>query len=298
MSIIKGFKMLKSAAVDFGRDDAMTLAAALAFYGALSMAPLLLILLAVTSLLGPNVQQSVIQQIQNTVGERAGSVIGEIVQQGSQQRSAGWIGAVLGFVALLFSATGTFGQMQHSLNKIWDVQPKSTTVWLWLRKRALSLLMILGIGLILLASLGLSTAMNLIFAGTGGYLWQIVNAVGMLVVFTVLFALIYKVLPDVEISWKDVWVGAFITGILFEVGRFLIGLYLSRSSVASPYGAAGSLVLLLLWVYYASLIFFLGAELTQTWAAFHGRRFQPEAYAEETPEAQEKKERQMQEVGR
>jgi membrane protein len=298
MSIIKGFKMLKSAAVDFGRDDAMTLAAALAFYGALSMAPLLLILLAVTSLLGPNVQQSVIQQIQNMVGERAGSVIGEIVQQGSQQRSAGWIGAVLGFVALLFSATGAFGQMQHSLNKIWDVQPKATTAWLWLRKRLLSLLLVLGIGLILLASLGLSAAMNLIFAGAGGYLWQIANAVGMLVIFTVLFALIYKVLPDVEISWKDVWVGAFITGILFEVGRFLIGLYLGRSSVASPYGAAGSLVLLLLWVYYASLIFFLGAELTQTWAAFHGRRFQPEAYAEETPEAREKKERQMQEVGR
>ena len=158
--------------------------------------------------------------------------------------------------------------------------------------------MILGIGLILLLSLGLSAVLNLFFAGTGSYLWQIVNAVGMLAVFTVLFALIYKVLPDVEISWKDVWVGAFITGILFEVGRFLIGLYLGRSSVASPYGAAGSLVLILLWVYYASLIFFLRLELTQTWAAFHDRRFQPEGYAEETPEAQAKKERQMQEVGR
>ncbi|MCL5280300.1 MAG: YihY/virulence factor BrkB family protein [Planctomycetes bacterium] len=105
----------------------------------------------------------------------------------------------------------------------------------------------------LLVSLGLSTALNLMFAGTGSDVWQIVNAVGMLIVYTLLFALIYKILPDVKISWKDVWAGAIITGILFEVGRFLIGMYLGRSSVASPYGAAGSLVLILLWIYYASI---------------------------------------------
>ncbi len=148
------------------------------------------------------------------------------------------------------------------------------------------------------ASFSRDDAMSLMFAGTGSHAWQIVNAVGMLVIYTLLFALIYKVLPDVEISWKDVWVGALITGVLFEVGRFLIGLYLGRSSVASPYGAAGSLVLILLWIYYASIVFFFGAELTQTWATFHGRRLQPEEYAEETPEGQEKRRRQMQEVGR
>ncbi len=297
MSIKRGYQMLKTAVADFSGDDAMSLAAALAFYAALSMAPLLLIFLAVSSLLGPDIQKQMIQQMQSVVGERAGSVIGEIVQRGGQQRSAGWISAIVGFVALLFSATGAFGQMQHSLNRIWDVQPKSTGAWLWLRKRLLSLLMILAIGLVLLVSLGLSAALNLVFAGTPNYLWQIVNAAGMLVICTLLFAWIYKVLPDVEISWKDVWVGALITGVLFEVGRFLIGLYLGRSTVASPYGAAGSLVLILLWIYYASVIFFFGAELTQTWATFHGRRLQPQEYAEETPEAQEK-ERQMQEVGR
>ncbi len=298
MSIKRGYQMLKSAVADFSSDDAMSLAAALAFYAALSMAPLLLIFLAVSSLLGPDLQERMIQQMQAVVGERAGSVIGEIVQRGGQQRSAGWISAIVGFAALLLSATGAFGQMQHSLNRIWDVRPKSAGVKLWLRKRALSLLLILAIGLVLLVSLGLSAALNSMFAGTGSYVWQIVNAAGMLIIYALLFALIYKILPDVEISWKDVWAGAIITGILFEVGRYLIGWYLGRSSVASPYGAAGSLVLLLLWIYYASVIFFLGAELTQTWAVFHGRRLQPQEYAEETPEGQEKRERQMQEVGR
>jgi membrane protein len=297
MSIKRGYRMLKASLADFSRDDAMSLAAALAFYAALSMAPLLLIFLAVSSLLGPDIQKQMIQQMQSVVGERAGSVIGEIVQRGGQQRSTGWVSAAVGFVALLFSATGAFGQMQHSLNRIWDVRPKSTGLWLWLKKRLLSLLLILAIGLVLLVSLGLSTALNLMFAGTGSYAWQIVNAVGMLILYTLLFALIYKILPDVEISWNDVWAGAIITGILFEIGRFLIGMYLGRSSVASPYGAAGSLILILLWTYYTSIILFFGAELTQTWATFHGRRLKPEPYAEEIPEAQEK-ERQMQEVGR
>ncbi len=298
MSLKNGYRILKSAVGSFAGDDAMTLAAALAFYAALSMAPLLLILLAITSLLGPDLQKQVIQQIQNTVGEQAGGVIGQIVQRGSAQRSAGWFSAIIGFVALLFSATGTFGQMQHSLNRIWDVQPKSGGVWPWLRKRVLSLLLILGIGLILLISLVVSAAINLVFAGTNAYLWQVVNAVGMLIIYTLLFALIYKILPDVKIAWKDVWWGALITGILFEIGRYLIGLYLGRSSVGSPYGAAGSLVIILVWIYYASLIFFFGAELTQAYAGFHGRRLRPGEYAEQTAEAQEKQRRQMQESHR
>ncbi len=298
MSIRNGYKILKSALLNFAGDDAMTLAAALAFYAALSMAPLLLILLAVTSLLGADIQKQVVQQVQNTVGEQAGGVIGQIVQHGSQQRSAGWFAAVISFVALVFSATGAFGQMQHSLNRIWEVQVKSGSVWAWLRKRVLSLLLILGIGLILLISLGVGAAINLMFAGTNAYLWQIVNAVGMLIVYTLLFALIYKILPDVQIAWKDVWWGAIVTGVLFEIGRYLIGLYLGRSGVGSPYGAAGSLVLLLVWIYYASLIFFFGAELTQAYAGFHGRRWRPDEYAELSPEAQEKQERQLEEAHR
>lgn len=298
MSLRNGFKILKLAVVDFSNDDAMTLGAALAFYAALSMAPLLMIVLAVTALLGPDMQKQVIQQVQNVSGEQAGSVINTIIQRGSQQPSAGWISAIVGFVVLLLSASGAFVQMQHSLNRIWNVESKSGGVWAWLRKRVLSLLLILCIGLILLVSLGLSAAINMAFAGTSGYLWQMANGVGMLIIYSLLFALIYKVLPDVQIAWKDVWWGAIVTGILFEIGRYLIGLYLGRSSVGSPYGAAGSLVALLVWVYYASLIFFLGAELTQAYAGFHGRGLRPDEYAEQTPEAQEKQERQMQEAGR
>ncbi len=195
MSLKNGFRILKSAALGFSHDDAMTLAAALAFYAALSMAPLLLIL---------------------------------------------------------------------------------------------------GIGLILLISLGVSAALHIVFAGTSGSLWQIVNAVGMLIIYTLLFALSYKILPDVQIAWKEVWWGAIVTGILFEIGRYLIGLYLGRSGVGSPYGAAGSLVALLIWIYYASILFFFGAELTQSYAAFQGRQLQPDEYAEQTPEAQEKRRREMQ----
>jgi membrane protein len=292
------FQILKSTVSDFSGDDAMTLAAALAFYAALSMAPLLLILVAVTSLLGPNVQKQMVQQIQDLVGTQAGGVIGQIVERGGQQRSAGWFSAAVGFVVLLFSATGAFGQMQHSLNRIWEVRPKATSVWLWLRKRILSLLLILGIGLILLVSLGLSAAINLVFAGTGGYFWQIVNGVGMLVIYVLLFALIYKLLPDVQIAWRDVWIGSLLTGILFETGRFLIGLYLGRSSVGSPYGAAGSLIVVLLWIYYESVIFFFGVEFTQAYARFRGRRLRPDEYAEKTPDAEKEPQPEAQEAQR
>jgi membrane protein len=158
--------------------------------------------------------------------------------------------------------------------------------------------MILGIGFLLLVSLGVSTVLNLLFAGTSGFAWEAVNVVASLFVYAALFALTYKVLSDVKISWRDVWVGALLTAVLFEIGRFLLGLHPGRSTVASPYGSAGSLVTILLWIYYASIIFFFGAELTQTWAAFHGRRLQPEEYAEETPAGQEKRERQLQGAGR
>ena len=298
MDLRKAFRMVKSAVVDFVNDNAMTLGAALAFYAALSIAPLLLIVIAVTSLLGPDVQKQVVQQIQNTVGPQAGDAVQGIVQAGASHRSAGTISAVVGFVILVLSASGAFVQMQYSLNTIWEVQPKpGGGLWRWLSKRVLSLALILGIGLLMLISLALSTAITAVFAHTSGDAWQAADVVGFLIIYTLLFALVYKVLPDVEMSWKDVWVGAALTAVLFEVGRFLLGFYLGRGSVGSPYGAAGSLVLILLWIYYASVIFFFGAELTQTWAIFHGRRLEPQEYAEQTPEAHEK-ERQMQEVGR
>jgi membrane protein len=297
MRLKRGYNVVKTAALDFVDDGAVTLGASLAFYAALSMAPLVLILLRATSLLGPDLQGQVVRQIEGAMGPQAGEVIGQIIQQGQQQQTAGTISAVVGFAVLLFSATGVFAQMQYALNTIWDVQPKAGGgLWQWLRKRILSLGMILGIGFLLLVSLGLNTALNLLFAGTSGYLWAGANLIVSLVIAVVLFGLIYKVLPDVKISWGDVWAGAAITAILFTVGRFGLELYLGRSSVGSPYGAAGSFVVILLWIYYATLIFFFGAELTQAYARLHGRGLEPEEHAERIPEEQH--ERQMQEAGR
>jgi membrane protein len=281
MDLKKGFRAVKSALFAFADDNAMTLGAALAFYAALSTAPLLLILIAVTSLLAPDVQSRVVQQIENTVGAKAGNAIQDIIQSGAAQRRVGTISAIVGLIILVFSATGAFVQAQYSLNTIWGVQPKpGSSVWRWVWKRILSLGMILGIGLLLLVSMVLSTVINVLFAGTGGYVWQVADFFGALIVYILLFALIYKVLPDVEISWQDVWVGATITAVLFAVGKFLIGFYLGRGGVASAYGAAGSLVALLLWIYYSALIFFLGAEMTQAYARVYGKRLRPPRGAE------------------
>jgi membrane protein len=291
------YAMAKAAAISFIDDDAMTLGAALAFYTAMSMAPLVLILVAGMSLLGDQVQGRAVKEVQTAMGPQAGGVIEEIVQRGKQQKTAGTLSAIIGFAILLFSATGVFAQMQYSVNRVWNIQAKpGGGLWQWIRKRVLCLGMILAIGFMLLVSLLVSAALHLCFAGTSGILWEVVNVGASLIVLILAFAFIYKVLPDVQISWRDVWAGAILTGILFEIGRFLMGLYLGRSSVGSPYGAAGSLVVVLLWIYYASLIFFYGAELTQSWSVFHGRRLQPEQYAEETAGAHEKRQRELQEV--
>jgi membrane protein len=297
MNVRKAFRMVKSALLDFFDDNAMTLGAALAFYGALAIAPLLLILISVTALLGPDIQKQMIGQVEQAVGPQAGNAIEGIVQAGSAHKSAGLVSALVGFVVLLFSASGAFVQMQYSLNTIWEVQPGpgGSSVWRWLSKRVLSLVMILGIGLLLLISMGVSTAINAVFAGTPGYAWQAADFVGSLLIYVLLFALIYKILPDAKTSWKSIWVGAIITAILFAVGKFLLGFYLGRSGVGSPYGAAGSLVVLLLWIYYSSLIFFLGAEFTQAYTRFYGQKMEPTAGARKTPETKER-EKELQEA--
>jgi membrane protein len=296
MNVRKAFQMVKSALFDFVDDNAMTLGAALAFYAALSIAPLLLIFVAVTSLLGPDFQKQMVGQVEHLAGPQAGSPIQAIVQSGAAHPGAGTLSAAVGFAILVFSASGAFVQMQYSLNTIWEVQPRSgSTVWQWLMKRVLSLALTLGIGVILLISMGVSTAVNAVFAGTGGYIWQAADFVGSLIIYVLLFALIYKVLPDVKTSWKDIWVGAVVTAVLFAVGKFLLGFYLGRSGVGSPYGAAGSLIVLLLWIYYSALIFFLGAEFTQAYARVYGRKLEPTEEAEKTPETEEK-EKELQEA--
>ena len=194
-------------------------------------------------------------------------------------------GTILGLVMLLFGAAGLFGQLQDASNTIWEVQPKpGRGLRGIIRDRFLSLSMVLGVAFLLLVSLVVSAALAAVTGLLGdwetGVIGHIVTTLLDLVVFTTLFALIYRFLPDAEIGWRDVWLGAAITAILFSLGKFLIGLYLGQAGIGSAYGAAGSLAVLLVWLYYASQIFLFGAELTKAYANQLGSRIKPKKHAQ------------------
>jgi membrane protein len=214
-----------------------------------------------------------------------------MVQSAAQNRSTGVMATILGTAALLFGATGVFGELQDSLNTIWEVKPKPGRGWRGLvQDRLLSVGMVLAVAFLLVVSLVVSATLAAVGTFVGGYVgalapvWHAIDVLVSVAVLTALFAAIFKWLPDVHIAWRDVWIGAAVTAILFTLGKLLIGLYLGRSSVTSVYGAAGSLVILLLWVYYSAQILFFGAELTQVWANQYGSRVVPAANAEPVTE--------------
>ena len=284
----KSVKLLTETVRQFVDDDCMRMAAALAYYTVFSIAPLLVIVIAVLGLvLDPaQVQQFLQQEMGSYLGPESATQIETMVNNASQIGSGNIFALLLGIAGLLFGATGALSQLQRALNTAWNVEqdPETGGILNVLFKRLLSLGMILGIAFLLLVSLVLSTilttlgeeAVSLIGAGiSSGALW-IINLLTSLFVITLLFAAIYKILPDVRIAWKDVWRGAFLTAVLFEAGKFLISFYLSTSDPASAFGAAGALALLLVWVYYSSIIIFFGAEFTQAWAAFSGRHIEPD----------------------
>ena len=280
--------LLKSTAHEWSEDKVPRLGAALAFYSVLSIAPLLLISIAVAALIFGQEAASgqLVGQIRGMVGKEGGEAIQEMLKN-ARKPGAGLFAAVVGFVTLLFAASGVFGQLQDAMNTIWEVQPKPGRGILgFLKDRFLSFGMVLGTGFLLLISLVLSTAVAATFNFVGGMapglkpLLQVGDFLVSAVVVTLLFALIYKWLPDARIAWRDVWVGAGLTTTLFLVGKALIGAYLGRSSYGSAYGAAGSLVVLLVWIYYSSQILFFGAEFTQVYANRYGSRIEPSADAE------------------
>jgi membrane protein len=265
-------------------DQAPTLGAALAYYTIFSLAPLLVITISIAGLaFGREAAEGqIFDQLRGLLGEESGRAMQVIVQNASQEPKTGVLATIIGFALLLFGASGVFGQLQTSLNAIWGVQPKPGRGILGIiHDRILSFGFILVVGFLLLVSLLLTAAIS--FAGQRfgemivgmEALVQLLNTILSLAVITLLFAMMFKFLPDAKIAWRDVWIGAFITALLFTIGKFALGVYLGRSGVASSYGAAGSLIVLLLWVYYSSQIVFFGAEFTQVYANRFGSHVSP-----------------------
>lgn len=279
--------LLKETFTSWDEDRAPRLAAALAYYTIFALAPLLIIAIAVAAMFfdEAQVRQNMLSEVGNMIGQNGRQAI-EAMIEGARQPTTGLIATVIGVVTLLVAAGGLFNQLQDALNTIWGVQPKpGRGIWGIIKDRPLSFGMVIATGGVLLASLIISTALSAAGKLLGGdaasqaLLWQAVNLGVSFGISTLLFAVIFKVLPDAKVRWHDVWIGAAATAALFTLGRFLIGWYLGHAATESSYGAAGSLVALLIWVYYSAQILFLGAEFTKVYAKGHGVRIEPAANA-------------------
>jgi len=276
-------EMFKAAFAEWSEDKASRLAAALSYYSAISLAPLLIVLLSIAGLVFGREAASghIAGQVQGLVGQDRAQVIEDIIANANKP-ATGVVSGVVGTIILLLGAAGVFGALQDGLNTVWEVEPKpGRGVVGILKDRFLSLTMVLGVGFLLLVSLVLSAALALLgkyFAGVlplHPLVLEVMNFVLSFGVITLLFALMFKILPDVEIAWSDVWIGAAITALLFTIGKVLIGLYLGRSTIGTTYGAAGSLVVILIWIYYSAQILFFGAELTQVYTNKYGSKIRP-----------------------
>jgi membrane protein len=281
--------LLKQTFQEWLQDKAPQLGAALAYYTVFSLAPLILVLLAIVGVIfrddPSGASNKITQQMSYFLDPSALQVVQSIAQNASQPGKS-TIATIIGIALALFGASGVFGQLQDALNTIWGVKAKpGRGIWGFLRNRFLSFAMVAGICFLLLVSL----AMEALLKGFSRYVQSVLPG-GTVVALTVylifdfgvvvlLFAMIFKFLPDVKIQWRDVWIGAVMTAILFGVGKWLLGMYLGSGAAGSAYGAASSLITLLLWVYYSSQILLFGAEFTQVYAARAGREFEPDEYA-------------------
>ena len=281
--------VLKQTFQEWLQDKAPQLGAALAYYTVFSLAPLILVLLAIIGFLfrddPAGAWNKITQQMSYFLDPSALQVVQNIAQKASQPGKS-LIATIIGVALALFGASGVFGQLQDALNTIWGVKAKpGTGIWGFLRARFLSFAMVAGICFLLLVSL----AIEALLKGFSHYVKSVVPG-GIVIALTVylvfdfavvvlLFAMIFKFLPDVKIQWRDVWIGAVITAVFFGIGKWALGLYLSSGAAGSAYGAASSLITLLLWVYYSSQILLFGAEFTQVYADRAGRGVEPSEYA-------------------
>src|SRR3982074_3216047 len=271
------WKLSKSTVLAFIEDEALSRGAAIAFYTVTSIAPILLIVVAVAGLVfGREAAQGAITaQLGGLMGQQTADVLQSAVA-GAGEKASGVLATIIGIATLVATASGVFGEMQSALNAIWKAKPEGTTVSRLIRARAASLGLVAALGFLLIVSLVVSAGLP----AFGNYLDSILpfgkvilsasNTVISVALISVLFAAIYKILPDRHLEWRDGTVGAVVTGILFTIGKSLIGWYIGSSAVASSFGAAGALLVLLLWVYYSAQIFLLGAEFTKVYASSHG----------------------------
>jgi membrane protein len=289
-----GWPLLRETVSEWSADRAPRLGAALSYYTVFSLAPVLLVAIAVAALfLGTEAAEGkIVQELEGLLGRDAAAGV-QTMLKSSGRRDGGVLATLIGISTLLLGATGVMVELQSALNTVWKVRPKpGQTIKTLLRTRLLSLALVISLGFLLLVSLVMSTAL----AAVSGWLTElspqwavlgfVLNEGVSLLVVALLFGLMFKVLPDAKVAWRDVWIGAFVTSLLFHVGKFLIGLYLGRAAVASAFGAAGSLAVLLVWVYYSAQIVLLGAEFTRVYANRFGSHVVPDEHAVQAPAAE------------
>jgi len=276
--------LVRKTLTEWQEDKAPRLAAALAYYTAFSLAPILVIAIAVVGVVFDRqaAREQVVRQINSLAGPQGAELVDSMLNA-AQDMGENVLATMFGLLALIFGATGVFGQLQDALNTMWEVAPKPQKgITGFIKKRFFSFTMVVGVGFLLLVSLAISAALSALSEWSVGLLpgleavMQGINFVVSLLVITLLFALVFKYVPDAEIAWWDVWLGAGVTALLFTIGKLLIGLYLGNTDVTEGFGAAGALVVILLWVYYSAQISFFGAEFTQVYANAYGSRVVPD----------------------
>lgn len=286
--------MVKETFTEWSNDNAPRLGAALSYYTIFSLAPVLILVIAVSGIfLGREAAQGqIVDELSGVFGKEAAELVQSAVVKAGERKS-GILASVLGLLTLLIGATGVMIELQGALNTVWKVIPKpGRGLKGFIKDRVLSLALVLSLGFLLLVSLVASAGLEAMSKWMGGFLpgWVVLGYVlnyGVSIgVIALLMAMIFKVLPDAKVAWKDVWIGAGVTSVLFHAGKYAIGLYIGRASVASAFGAAGSLAVLLVWIYYSSQIILLGAEFTRAYANRFGSHVVPDDNAVEAPHAE------------
>lgn len=273
------WRMIKETVLAFINDEALSRGAAIAFYTVTSIAPILLIVIAIAGFaFGQEAaQNAIVTQLSGLMGQQTADVLQAAIESASE-KSSGILASIIGLLTLVVTASGVFGEMQTALNVIWKAESKATTVSRLIRARAASLGLVATLGFLLMVSLVVSTLLTAFgdYLDTilpfGTVILTVLNGIVSLTLISFLFGVIYKILPDRRLEWRDVVMGAIVTGILFTIGKSLISWYIGSSAVASSFGAAGALIVLLLWVYYSAQIFLLGAEFTKVYANRHGSK--------------------------